>query len=340
MSSQHAFRPQWASHPGETIAEILRNKRIDLQAFASDLGGTEDDARCLLEGACAIDRTIAERLGEIVGGSVSFWLNREAQYREDIARLSEARNQDDATTWLKELPLRDMGKFGWISRFSEKAKQANECLRFFGVPSMAAWRASVVTLQSVVAFRSSNAYKSSPGAVSAWLRQGEILAAKISCQPWDADKLRASLGEIRKLTRVKDPGVFIPALQKIFATCGVAAVILQAPQGCRASGATKFISPNNALLLLSFRYRTDNHFWITVFHEIGHLLLHDHTALFIEGSEFITTQEEQEADQFSQDYLVPPELTEEMYTLPQNHRPIMRFAKRLGVSPGIGVGQL
>jgi hypothetical protein len=35
------------------------------------------------------------------------------------------------------------------------------------------------------------------------------------------------------------------------------------------------ISPNKAMVILSFRYLSDDHFWFTFFHEIAHLLLHN-----------------------------------------------------------------
>jgi plasmid maintenance system antidote protein VapI len=340
MVSGNSFQPLWASAPGETIAEILRRRRIDIQSFASDLGESEDYAECLLGGACAIDRSVAERLSGAIGGSVTFWLNREAQYREDVARLQGTKEQDDAVSWLRELPVRDMHSFGWITKFDDKVKQAKECLRFFGSSSILEWRSNVGAVQSVVAFRTSETFKSSPGAVAAWLRQGEIIADAMPCAKWDPKAFRAALQEMRKLTRTKDPAVFIPALRKLCAQCGVALVILRAPQGCRASGATKFIGKDKAMLLLSFRYRSDDHFWFTFFHEAGHLVLHDCSALFIEGAHFITTTEEQEADKFSEELLVPAEFQEEMRELPKDYKKIMRFAKKIGISPGIVVGQL
>ena len=340
MVRTDSFQPLWASPPGETIAEILRRRDINLDSFASDLGESEDYARCLLNGACAIDRSLAERLRDLLGGSVTFWLNREAQYRDDVARLQGVKEEEDATAWLRELPLRDMRAFGWVSRLDDKVKQASECLRFFGYSSVAEWRKHLAVVQSVVAFRTSETFKSSPAAVATWLRQGEHLASKIACATWDRPRFREALAEIRKLSRIKDPAMFIPKLQKICGECGVAVVILRAPQGCRASGATKFISKEKAMLLLSVRYKSDDHFWFTFFHEAGHLLLHDCAALFIEGTDFISTEQEREADQFSEQMLVPPEFQEEMHNLPTNHRTIMRFARKIGISPGIVVGQL
>jgi len=340
MAGSSQFEPLWASPPGETIAEMLRRKRIDFAAFASDMGGSEDDARCLLEGNSAIDHDVAERLSDLIGGSVSFWLRREAQYRDDVARLHGMHEEENAGAWLRELPINDMVKFGWISRIQSKTGQAKEVLRFFGVSSISAWRDATGSVQSVVAFRTSTTFKSPPGSVAAWLRQGEISSCQRSCIQFDRVKLISAIPELRKLTRIKDPEKFLPQLEELCGKCGVALVIERAPQGCRASGATKFLANGTALILMSFRYRSDDHFWFTFFHEIGHLILHDKSALFIEGADFMKTDEERQADEFSEVTLVPAEFKQEMLSLPLDHRKIQRFAKRIGISPGIVLGQL
>jgi Zn-dependent peptidase ImmA (M78 family) len=60
----------------------------------------------------------------------------------------------------------------------------------------------------------------------------------------------------------------------------------------------------------------------------------------VEGSEMLSTEEEEEANEFAANTLVPAEFFDEMLNLDQNFRTIMRFARRIGVSPGIIVGQL
>jgi HTH-type transcriptional regulator/antitoxin HigA len=117
-------------------------------------------------------------------------------------------------------------------------------------------------------------------------------------------------------------------------------VIVRAPTGCRASGATRFVSASKALLLLSFRYLSDDHFWFTFFHEAGHLLLHGEKALFLEGAEMSATKEEEEANEFAARVLIPPEFHTALLDLSVNGREVIRFAKFTGVSPGIIVGQL
>ncbi|HEV8072313.1 MAG TPA: ImmA/IrrE family metallo-endopeptidase [Planctomycetaceae bacterium] len=148
------------------------------------------------------------------------------------------------------------------------------------------------------------------------------------------------MSEIRPLTRKRDPDAFLPVLQKSCAECGVAVAVVRAPQGCRASGATRFTGRAKALLQLSFRYLTDDHFWFTFFHEAAHLLLHSHAALFLEGVAPSSTKEEEEANEFAAGILIPKRYTNELLALRADHHQILRFAKKAGVSPGIVVGQL
>jgi Zn-dependent peptidase ImmA (M78 family) len=117
-------------------------------------------------------------------------------------------------------------------------------------------------------------------------------------------------------------------------------VVVRAPGGCRASGATRFLTKDKALLLLSFRYLTDDHFWFTFFHEAGHLLLHGERGFFLEGVDMPSTIEEDEANEFAANTLVPSEFQPTLLSLRADAHKVIRFAMKIGVSPGIIVGQL
>jgi len=117
-------------------------------------------------------------------------------------------------------------------------------------------------------------------------------------------------------------------------------VVARAPKGCRASGATRFLTPDKALIVLSFRYRTDDQFWFTFFHEAGHLILHAEDALFLEDESEVTAAEEAEANEFAARILVPMAFLPELMILRPGVKEIVGFARKIGVSPGIVVGQL
>lgn len=333
--SNEEFCPDWASAPGDTIADILQERSLSESEFARRIGYTLEEAKDLLQGRATITIAIARRLERVLGASVEFWMSRDFQYRQNITRLHVSHEK-----WLAELPIGDMIKFGWLTPVPHPSEEMDACLRFFDMPSVGAWREAYGSLQQMAVFRTSPSLDSRPAAVAAWLRRGEIEAGAMACKPWNARRFQESLPYIRSLTREKDPSRFIPELQKSCAESGVAVAIVRCPSGCRASGATRFLTRHKALLLLSFRYLADDHVWFTFFHEAGHLLLHDKKAFFLEGDDTPSNIEEQEANEFAAQALIPSEFLPALLNLPVKSREVIRFARRLGVSPGVVVGQM
>jgi HTH-type transcriptional regulator/antitoxin HigA len=334
MPQAEEFRPDWVSPPGDTIKDVLKERSLSLAEFAESIGQTVQEGRELLEGRATITIATARRLERVLGASVEFWMSRDFQYRQDVTRLCEA---DEG--WLAELPISDMIRFGWLKPVPYPSDEVTACLRFFDVPSIRAWRAAYRGLQESVAFRSTRSFESRPAAVAAWLRQGEIEGNAIACHRWNPRRFQESLSAVRTLTRDKEPGRFLPKLRDLCAASGVAVAVVRAPSGCPASGATRFLSPDKALLLLSFRYLSDDQFWFSFFHEAGHLLMHG-DRLFLEGMDKEPMTEEVEANDFAGRTLVPSEFQQALLSLPLDGREVIRFARKLGVSPGIVVGQL
>jgi HTH-type transcriptional regulator/antitoxin HigA len=330
------FQPNLISPPGDTINDLLRERGIALAAFADQMGQTVEGIMDLLKGRSTISIRVARRLEEVLGASVEFWMSRDFHYREDVSRL----RVPDAG-WLRELPVGDMIKFGWIKPVPGPAEEVESCLRFFNVRSISAWREAYADVLSMAVFRTSPSFDSRPASVVAWLRRGEIEATVINCGPWEAHEFETALSTIRTLTREKNPERFIPRLKETCAASGVAVVVVRAPNGCRASGAARFLSPDKALIQLSFRYLSDDQFWFTFFHEAGHLLLHRNRKVFIDGLDGRAEREEMEANQFAAKVLIPPESQARLLRLrSSDFREVVRFAQRIGISPGIVVGQL
>lgn len=338
MPEKDTFKPDWISPPGDTIADILESQGCSIVDFARRMDCSLKYANDLLMGRVTISPETAHKLELVLGGTADFWALREAQYSGSVSHTRDLRSNAPAE-WLKELPLKDMRRFGWLDPKLSESDPATSCLRFFGVVSVDAFRATYRRVLEQAAFRTSPTFASKPPSVAAWLRKGEIEGLAIDCQPWSNELFAQALLEIRSLTRKRDPNLFLPELIRICAGCGVAVAVVRAPEGCRASGATRFLSSDKALLLLSFRYLSDDHFWFSFFHEAGHLLLHGKKALFLEGGQ-IAGIEEEEANEFAARSLVPPEYHGELQRLPVNRHAIRDFAKTVGVSPGIVLGQL
>jgi HTH-type transcriptional regulator / antitoxin HigA len=332
------FEPDWLSAPGDTIADVLEEQGWSQAEFAQRIGYTTKHVNQLIRGKAPISEESALRLERVLGSSARFWLKREAEYREALARQAEKSQLGQEAAWLGELPLREMIRFGWVQDFrANVAAQVAECLGFFGVATVAAWRERYIV--PLAAFRASQRFEKEPGAVAAWLRQGERRASAIECAPFQRKKFRQILLELRELTSESDPAIFVPRLTELCASAGVAVVIEPAPQGCPVSGAVRWLTPETALLMLSLRYKSNDQLWFSFFHEAGHLLLHGKRLLFLEMDDPLADGEEGEADAFARDFLIPPGQARQLPPL-RSEVAVRQFAAQVGIAPGIVVGRM
>lgn len=338
MSDRSAFERDWRVSPGETVRAIMASREMLDGDVSARLDLTPEGLADLISGRIAIDRDLADRLAEVFGASSRFWLTRETLYRKAAQATPPEDLAAEQYAFIARLPVAAMRKLDWIDAYDRTSRQ-DMVLRFFE-DDYGDWRRNGRDILEAVAFRTSPSHVADPAAVAAWLRQGVRQARSLSCSDWNPDGLVQALDDIRALTRLKNPSVFFPQLVDLGQRYGVAIVCVRTPAGCRASGATHFASWGVPIVQLSFRYRSDDHFWFTVFHEIGHLLLHRASPMFVEGSDYIAGEEESEADTFAQDTLIRPHFQDEFLNLGRDFKRVMRFAKRAGISPGIVVGQM
>ncbi len=332
------FAPEWFSPPGSTLSMMMARRGLSTRELATKLQEDIAFVLRLLAGTERIEKQVANLLAENVGATSKFWMSRQAKY--DTALNKTARNigSDVAAAWLRSLPLKDMRSAGWIVPTGEYSLPA--ALAYFGVTGPDEWRERYADHATKYSYRTSQTFESKLGALAAWLRQGELQAAGITCAKWDLETFRSALVEIRQLTRLKSPLMFMAKLRAYCASSGVAVVFIKAPAGCRASGATRFISRDKAMLMLSFRHLSDDHFWFSFFHEAGHLLLHGHDSTFVDGDAAETTEKEKEANLFAAGTLIPLPERGRLDGLRASVNGVVRFAVSIGISPGIVVGQM
>ncbi len=109
----------------------------------------------------------------------------------------------------------------------------------------------------------------------------------------------------------------------------------------RISGATRWLRQDCALVQMSLRYKTDDHFWFTFFHEAAHILLHGKRDVFLEDGDNEGSAKEVQANQWASEFLIPGHrLNEFMADGERSRESIVSFAHELGIAPGIVVGQL
>lgn len=111
--------------------------------------------------------------------------------------------------------------------------------------------------------------------------------------------------------------------------------------GTRISGATEWLSSDKAMVALSLRHETDDHFWFTLFHEFGHVLLHGKKNIYVDDHTEAESDDEQDANAFARNQLIPKgEYVRFLRRDKFFDQDIRRFAERLCIAPGIVVGIL
>lgn len=336
-----SFQPEWTSEPGETLCDVLHARDISRAEFAKRLRKPVSFLNEVISGARAIDLQTAMEISDIIGPSPTFWLSRQSIYERDLKFIAKKKADIEISLWLKSLPLKDMNRWGSIKTGLSVHERLEKCLHFFGVNSLEDWHRQYDGIARSMAFKSSETFASALGPLAAWMRQGELKGLGAKCRPWNIDAFASKLQTFRAFTRRKDTKKMLEELKQLCADCGVALVILQAPKGCRASGGAKFIAKDKALLMLSLRHRTDDHFWFTFFHEAGHLILHDQSLTFVDTEQAdLGDMKEKEANEFAARTLIPDDKFTGIVKVANNWHELARAALRAGISPGIAVGQL
>jgi HTH-type transcriptional regulator/antitoxin HigA len=339
MTDGQEFTPDWFSKPGDSLRAIMLRRGLGAESVAQHLRGGIVTLRALLDGSGSIDRPKAAALATHLGGTESFWLKRQASYEVALERAVDRATATEGDDWLL-LPVPGEKPRGRLSADKRRA-EVRKRLTFFNVATLKAWDARYGQICSDTLFRKSDAFNFDDAAILMWLRSGEIGADLVDTRTWNAESLQDRLSEIRKLSKVKDPGLFLPKLKTLCAEAGVAVVAKRAPRGCPASGASRMVAPDKAMILLSFRGLSDDKFWFTVFHEIGHLVLHTaRTFVDAEMDGRSLDVAEREANDFASRCIVPDRHVEEFEQLESAKDPILRFSVKAGISAGLTVGQM
>ncbi|WCC79994.1 ImmA/IrrE family metallo-endopeptidase [Cutibacterium equinum] len=323
----------YAVATGEFIQEWLDDHRMTAAELARRTGFSRKHISMVLAGA-PVSPDFANRLELVTRVPAERWLALEGQYRADLERLGlEQRLAEDDSLLETFLPsLKVLRKLGVIQGTRRNpGRLMVELMSFFQVGSPEALVPR--NLVPNAAFLKSTTLDAVTASLATWLRLAQIRAAE---EPpvvaFDRSVLISSLPDVRRLSRklADDPTAFVTRLGE----AGVRVVLLEEIPGCRAYGAT-FWDEHGPVIVLSARGKQDGALWFTLFHEIGHVLLHPN-CVFVEGSDsdLATAAQEEEANNFAANWLIPAEYAAEAATL-RSKAAVVAFAERLEVSPGV-----
>ncbi len=329
------FEVPYAVPPGETLEETIAALEMTQADLARRTGLTPKTINQIVKGKAPITPDTALSLEKATRVPARLWNNLEANYQEALSRIAEREALEQDLDLLDDIPVKELMNRGALDPTRDRADLLRQVLVFFGVADRKSWEA--VWLRPAAAFKQSERLKAHPAAVASWLRLGELEASEQECSEYSHERFRDALQSIRGMT-LWDVERYLPEMTGLCAQSGVALVFVPEITGARAWGATRWLTPTKAMIQLSLRYKWEDHFWFSFFHEAAHVLLHGKRLTFVDSSE-VDSHLEDEANEFAARKLIPRRYEGELPAL-TTLRDIEAFADRIGIHAGIVVGRL
>ncbi|HTA11177.1 MAG TPA: ImmA/IrrE family metallo-endopeptidase [Streptosporangiaceae bacterium] len=324
--------PNYIVTTGDFIGEWMQDAGINGAELARRLGVTPKHVSELLSGKAPLSAHLSLALERVTGVPARLWNMYEAGYREDLARQETAEDLDAQYEQAKAFPLVYLRKFGFVKASArDHAGTVRELLTLLGVASFDAWRATWT--HGSVAYRRTAAGRDDAPALSVWLTIAEHEADPESLAPYDGAALREIVPRLRALT-VGDPADAVADATRLLREVGVALCFVPAVPGLGLHGATRWIT-GHPVIQLSLLWKCDDQLWFTLFHELGHVLLHSSKELFLLGEH---TAAESEADAYASRLLIPYEYVARL-PLERNLAAVEALASELGIAPSLVLGQ-
>lgn len=341
MKTKHTYSPQTVLHPGIDLTEKLEEIEMGTKEFAVRTNKPEKTINAVLKGESSITPEMAVLFENVLHIPANYWLNRQRNYDEYLARLSAQQTLKKASDWARSFPLNELIKCGWIEDLKPIEERANALLSFFGFSNIEAWGAYYYERQLKVAFRISLHGTKNPYALSAWLRQGELEAKKLQVPVYNEKLLKSNLTRFKEIM-VKQSASFFEELQQLCGECGVALVLIPCIKGTQISGASRWVN-DTPVVQMSGRHNRYDIFWFTFFHELGHILLHGKKDIFLEEITYSDADmiKEAEADSFAVKHLLTDIQVEKVVKdKPYTKDKFVKYANEFQTHSSIIVGRL
>ncbi|MDH7462599.1 helix-turn-helix domain-containing protein [Chitinophagaceae bacterium 26-R-25] len=327
------------SKPGDAILETIEYIKMSQAELAERMGKTPSKINDIISGKEPITFQTALQLEKVLNIDAKFWLNREMLYREKLSRIEQDEALEECKDWLTKHPIKELKSIGYIKADKAGPQMVSELLQFYGVASTVQWENIYIEEYANTNFRKSSAHSTALASMGVWLRLGELGMRRLKLPEFNKDQFKLSLKKIKSLV-TEFPEDYALQLQNFCSESGVAVIYTACLPKAPISGATRWIA-GNPLIQLTDRYKTNDHFWFTFFHEAGHVLLHGKKEVFIEDfAEYkLNHEKETEANDFATKWLLPNDFLDELSDR-ITEQEVRKIARTYNTHPAIVIGRL
>ena len=275
----------------------------------------------------------AKELAVVLGHTPEYWVNLESRYRLSLTSepTLDLRQRNKI---IQEYPLKDMQKRGWISKTDDFERIANEVEKFFaeGVDAQGVERTAF--------FKRTIKDENLNTAEKAWLHRARHLAKLLPETKYSESRLTDLFAKVKIAIKSSESTSHVAGLMQRF---GIRFVVIEPLPRAMIDGASFWLDENSPVIALSLRFDNIGSFWFALVHEMFHIKHRDGTSLDNFVDELSVDNIERERRDQAAEFLVPQDRLEQFIKKSHPyfyHDKIVEFATKLGIHPGIIVGQL
>ncbi len=341
MATLNKYFPESVTHPGEILMEALEENSIGAKEFAVRTGKPEKTITAVLKGESSLTPDMAILFEQVLQIPGRFWLEAQRNYDEYKARIDYQTAIGNAQDWAKDFPYAQMANFGWVPKTKKINEKVLHLFEYFRVANQKGFEDYYFHQKTKVAFRISLKGNKNATAIAAWLRQGEIQTDKLETQEFNKAALKSNLPAFKKLMAAH-PHNFFEQLRELCLQCGVKLVHTPCLPKTAIHGSTRWIN-DTPLIQLSGRFKRNDIFWFTFFHEVGHILMHGKKYISLENIDYEGENEqyEEEANSFASQWILTDAQVQEIWeTENLDDEKIKTFAAKFETHPACIIGRL
>ncbi|MCH8824244.1 MAG: helix-turn-helix domain-containing protein [Planctomycetes bacterium] len=330
-------RPALVPPPGDTIREELDARGWTQQDLADLMQRPLAAINEIINGKRKITTKSAGELASSFGVEAQFWLNLESSYQLWLSGASKG--VSDRAIQMSYAPIREMQLRGWIPSTGTVIEASKAVFDFFGVKSFKERpRLEAVFKQSADEITTAHV---------AWCILAMRKASAQCVQPYRASRAQELCGRLRALAAHSEEIRSVPA---VLAKYGIRFVVVKHLRSTKIDGATLWLNKARStvpVIVLSLRIGRIDNFWHTLCHELSHVINRDSFRIDVDLADTrmgeAANEVEERANAEAASMLIPPGEIESFILRKRPYfsaKSIIQFANKVGIHPGIVVGQL
>lgn len=324
---------------GYIVKDYMEYFNLNQKEFALRLGVSEKHVSNFLNGKTRLSDELALKLEKVLTQvNASYWLNYEAKYREYVARINEIENMytiDQLQNYSKRFMFSEVFKSMNLSL----KEQAFEMLKILGIADFNQFDKVYNHLN--IDFKEDGGSLES---IIVWLnlsKENILIQNEVqNMNDFNKERLISNLDKLKRISLNDNYLDSIQSARKLLNSLGIYLVLTDPIKNSKVRGALSYYS-KNPVIYLSGRFKTHDHVWFALLHEIGHLILHfDKKVIISLEDDNFKNVKEIEADKFASNFFVNEKDYHKFIKSTISENAIIEFAYTQDVHPGIVVSRL